>query len=235
MTGTPHRNSVPHTLACLFMAGLVLAACARFRDDPRYVAGDLLKRAADTVARFRRIPELEQVDRHIAGARAVVILPSVTKAGFVIGAEGGNGVLLARDPSATWGYPAFYFLGAASVGFQAGIQNTEIILVVRNDQALDAILRHQGKLGVDAGLSIVFVGLGMEASTTTSLGADVLAFANANVGIFAGASLEGAALVRRRDLNEAFYSPGATPRSIVIDGRHQNPEADRLRAVLAGR
>ena len=72
----------------------------------------------------------------------------------------------------------------------------------------------------------------MEASTTTNLRVDVLAFTNAKIGAFAGASLEGSALVRRRDFNESFYGAGATPEAIVLEGRLRNPKADKLRSVL---
>ncbi len=78
------------------------------------------------------------------------------------------------------------------------------------------------------------IGTGMEASTTTNFGADILAFTNAKVGAFVGASLEGAVLARRRDMNEAFYGRGATPEAIVLQGRHRNAKADPLRSVLAG-
>ncbi len=92
---------------------------------------------------------------------------------------------------------------------------------------------YQGKFGADIGITAGFYGAGMEASTTTNLKVDVLAFTNAKVGAFAGASLEGAVLARRRDMNEFFYGPGATPDGIVLGGRHQNPKANSLRSVLA--
>jgi lipid-binding SYLF domain-containing protein len=216
------------------LTALLSAACDRIRDDPEFSAGSIVDRSIETIERMRRIDELRAFTEMIPKARGVVILPSVTRAGFIGGAEGGNGILLARDASGGWGYPAFYTLASGSVGLQIGIQNTEIILVIRNDKALNAILQHQGTLGADAGLTMGFIGIGAEAATTTALGADVVAFSNASVGLFIGASLDGSALVRRKDLNEAFYGAGATPSAITLEGKHQNPRADRLRAVLAG-
>ncbi len=183
---------------------------------------------------FGRLPELKSFVRHIPTARAVMILPAIIKAGFFIGAEVGSGVLLARNADGAWGYPAFYTLGAASFGFQFGVQDTETVLIIRNEGALRAIIKDQGKFGADLGITVGVVGTGMEASTTTNLGADILAFTNAKVGAFAGASLEGAVLARRRDMNEVFYGRGATPDAIVIQGRHKNAKADRLRSILAG-
>ncbi|HIJ92936.1 MAG TPA: lipid-binding SYLF domain-containing protein [Rhodospirillales bacterium] len=210
-----------------------LTSCAEFRQDPVTVARNLVNRATETVERFKDFPELKEFARHIPGAKAVVVLPTVIKAGFFVGAEAGNGVLIARAGDGKWGYPVFYTLGAASFGIQAGLQDTEIVLVIRSDKAIRAILDHQGKLGADVGITVGLIGVGMEASTTANLGTDVLAFANSKLGVFGGASLEGAVLARRKDLNEAFYGAGATPNAIVLENKHSNGKADPLRAVLA--
>jgi len=177
--------------------------------------------------------ELKDFASYIPGAHAVLILPAIVKAGFFVGAEIGSGVLIARDPGGRWGYPAFYTLGAASFGLQFGIQDTETVLIIRNEGALQAIIKDQGKFGADLGITAGLYGAGMEASTTSNLRLDVLAFTNAKVGAFAGASLEGAVLARRRDFNEALYGVGATPEAIINEGRHQSARAERLRSVLA--
>jgi len=211
-----------------------LSGCQEMRETPAQGADRLIDWSADTLQNFARLPELKTFVTHIPTARAVLILPAIVKAGFFVGAEAGSGVLLAKGADGTWGYPAFYTLGAASIGLQFGVQDTETVLIIRNEGALRAILKDQGKFGADLGVTVGVVGTGMEASTTTNLRFDVLAFTNAKVGAFAGASLEGAVLARRRDMNEAFYGRGATPDAIVLQGRHKNPKADRLRSVLAG-
>ncbi len=221
-------------LLIVFLAGVFgLAACQEFRETPAEGTDRLIGWSTITVENFSRLPELKEFVKFLPDAHAVLILPAVVKAGFFFGAEGGSGVLIARQTGGGWGYPAFYTLGAGSFGLQFGLQDTETILIIRNAGALGSIIRNQGKFGADLGITAGFYGAGVEASTTTNLGADVLAFTNAKVGAFAGASLEGAALVRRRDLNEAFYGAGATPEGIIFDGRFKNPKADRLRSVLA--
>ncbi len=221
-------------LLIVFLAGVVgLAACQELRETPAEGTVRLLDWSAITVENFSRLPQLKEFAKFLPEAHAVLILPAVVKAGFFFGAEGGSGVLIARQTGGGWGYPAFYTLAAGSFGFQFGLQDTETILIIRNAGALGSIIQNQGKFGADLGITVGFYGAGLEASTTTNLGADILAFTNAKVGAFAGASLEGAALVRRRDLNEAFYGAGATPEGIILDGRFKNPKADRLRSVLA--
>jgi lipid-binding SYLF domain-containing protein len=166
-------------------------------------------------------------------AEGVVILPGLLKGGFVVAAEGGNGVLLAKDASGRWSEPAFYFLAAGSIGLQAGGQATDVVLLLFNQKAVKSIIDHQGKLGADLGLIIGTVGAGVEASTTTNIGADIMAFSQ-GVGVFAGGSLEAAALVKRNDLNEAFYGQPVTPTDIVLNGRVTNPAANGLRTTLDG-
>lgn len=210
-----------------------MTACQQMRETPAQGVDRLLDWSTDTVENFARKPELKDFTGHISDARALMILPAIVKAGFFVGAEAGTGVLIARDPGGRWGAPAFYTLGAASFGLQFGVQDTETVLVIRNDGALQAIIKDQGKFGADLGITAGLYGAGMEASTTTNLRMDVLAFTNAKVGAFAGASLEGAVLARRRDLNEALYGEGATPEAIINERRYKTTKADRLRSVLA--
>lgn len=164
--------------------------------------------------------------------RGVVLLPGVLKAGFIVGAEGGSGVLLARDSSNNWSQPAFYTLAAGSVGLQAGGQSSDVALLIFSEKAVRSLIRHQGKLGADMGLTIGTLGAGMEVSTTTNVGADILAISK-SIGAFAGASLEGAVLIKRNDLNHAFYAQAVSPGDIVLEGRVSNPATDALRATLA--
>jgi lipid-binding SYLF domain-containing protein len=210
-----------------------LCGCAEMSRDKNSTAVDLVNQATETVQRFKGMPDLKTFAEYMPTARGIVVLPSVIKGGFMLGGEGGNGVLLVKRDDGSWSPPAFYILGAASLGVQMGLQDTEIILVLRSNEAVSAILDHQGKFGADAGLTIGTIGQGAEVSTTTNIGLDVLAFANAKIGFFGGAALEGAVLARRVDLNEAYYGKGASPRGIVYQGQSQNSQADALRAALA--
>jgi len=225
----------PLTLfAALLVFVMGLSGCAELRRDERSIATDLVNQATETVQRFKGMPDLKIFAQYMPGARGVIILPSVIKGGFMLGGEGGNGVMLVKTDDGSWSPPAFYILGAASFGIQMGLQDTEIVLVLRSDNAVAAVLENQGKLGADAGLTIGTIGQGAEISTTTNIGVDVLAFANSKIGLFGGAALEGAVLARRVDLNEAYYGRGVTPRGILYQGQGQNSQSDALRAALTG-
>jgi len=210
-----------------------LAGCTQMDESPVLKANHLVDASVATVERFETIEGLQKFASYLPSAVAVGIFPSVFKAGFFVGGEGGNGIIMARQAGGKWSAPAFYTMGAGSFGVQFGAQDTEIILIIRNKGALDAILKDQAKIGADAGITAGIYGLGAEASTTTNLKLDVLAFANAKIGAYAGASVEGAVLARRQDINEAVYGKGMTPARIVSDPNVRLARAQHLQNLLA--
>lgn len=169
--------------------------------------------------------------RALAHARAVMICPRVFKAGFIFGGEGGSCVLLARAGNGTWSYPAFYGMGSGSFGLQIGIQDAEFVMMIMTEKGLNAILNSQFKFGADASLAIATVGLGVQGSTTTALGADIIAFSRTR-GLYGGISLEGSVMGQRTSWDQAYYGSGVDARQIVISMQGSNPGADPLRDVL---
>src|SRR3954470_18128375 len=164
-------------------------------------------------------------------ARAAVICPRIFRAGFFFGGEGGGCVMLGRDAAGSWSSPAFYSMGSGSFGLQAGIQDLQILMLVMNDKALNALLDSQMKLGADASLAVATLGGSVSGATTTAVGGDIVAFARAR-GLFAGLTLEGSVLSARSEWNRNYYRQEIGPREIVVAMRAHNPGADPLRAVL---
>lgn len=164
-------------------------------------------------------------------ARAVMIFPRVFRGGFILGGEGGSGVLLARDGAGTWSSPAFYGLGSASLGLQIGVSDSQVMLFIMNDKALNAVLQSQFKFGADAGLALATIGAGISGGTTAALRADVVSVSKSR-GLYAGISLEGSLLARRNEDNTAYYGRTVSPEQIVLSMEAHNPGADNLRAAL---
>ena len=164
-------------------------------------------------------------------ARAVLICPRVFRAGFIIGGQGGSCVLLARGGAGSWSDPAFYGMGAGSIGFQAGIQDAEIMMMILTQRGLNAIIDDHFKIGAGADITFVTFGAGVEGATTAAVGADIVAFAR-NRGLFAGVSLSGSMLGSRSNWNAAYYGRPLGAEQIVIEMQANNPGADPLRAVL---
>jgi lipid-binding SYLF domain-containing protein len=141
-------------------------------------------------------------------AGGVAIFPGVVKAGFLIDGRFGRGVVLARQPNGSWSNPVFITLHGGGVGVQAGIESTDVVLVFRTAQSLDRFLKGKGKLTLGADIGIAAGPLGREAAAATDarLKAEIFSYSRSR-GLFAGASLEGSALLVDHRANESFYSP----------------------------
>ena len=170
--------------------------------------------------------------RMMPSARGVLIVPELVQGGFIFGAAGGRGTLLARNGARDWSPPAFYGMGSGSFGLQAGAKVSEVVFIIRTEKGLNAILDHKFKFGAEAGVTLVAVGIGLEGASTTAVGADIVAFAN-SAGLFAGVSLEGSYLDPDQDWDALDYGPGATTRAIVLERKYNNPGAEPIRQYLA--
>ncbi|WP_137127130.1 lipid-binding SYLF domain-containing protein [Roseomonas sp. HF4] len=164
-------------------------------------------------------------------ARAVMVCPRIFRAGFVIGGQGGDCVLSARDGGGSWSSPAFMTMGGGSIGFQAGVQDAQVVMLIMNDRALNAVLDSQFKFGADAGVALGTLGRGISGSTTAAVGADIVTIARAR-GLFAGVSLDGSLLSVRSQSMRAYFGRDVSPRQVVVGMEAHNPGSDPLRAAL---
>ena len=124
--------------------------------------------------------------RYARDARAILVFPKIVKAGFMIGGQGGEGVLFVRGTPT-----AYYKIGAVSFGFQAGGQSFSYALFLMNDKALTYLRKSDG-WAIGSGPSVVVVDKGAALSTTsTTLAKDVYAFPFGQKGLMAGIGLEG--------------------------------------------
>jgi lipid-binding SYLF domain-containing protein len=164
-------------------------------------------------------------------SKGAMICPRVFKAGFFFGGQGGGCVLVGHGPTG-WSPPAFYGMGSGSFGLQAGIQDSEVLMIVLTDKGLHALLDSQVKIGGDASLAFATVGLGIQGATTAAFNADIVAYQN-NRGLFAGISLDGGMISARTDWNQIYYGQPLAGQQIVLQGQGNNPGADPLREVLA--
>jgi lipid-binding SYLF domain-containing protein len=169
-------------------------------------------------------------------ARGVAIIPNVIKAGFVLGGRFGRGVILVRQPDGSWGNPIFLTLAGGGIGWQVGVQSTDVVLVFKTNNGLERILRGQGKvtLGADMAVAAGPVGRQAEASTDGMLRAEIYSYSRSR-GLFAGVSLEGAGLLIDFDANEEFYRVrGGRPSDIQNTASLPVPAvAVQLRAELS--
>src|SRR3954468_23158037 len=127
--------------------------------------------------------EFGELPGYVKKAKAIMIFPDIFKAGFVIGGQGGSGLLLVRDAAKGWSQPAFYTLAEGSLGLQIGGQSSETVFTIMSQKALDAILDNQMKFGGDMSIAVGPIGKGIGGNTTTNLSADVYTFSKTS-GLF---------------------------------------------------
>src|SRR5580704_8718932 len=164
-----------------------------------------IRASSDVLQSIQSIPLKSIPPALLADAQGIAIIPNVVKGGFVIGGRYGHGLVLSRNPDNSWSGPAFVTLGGASIGFQAGIQSTDVILVFKTRTSLERVLRGKGKitLGADVAVAAGPVGRQAEAGTDGRLTAEIYSYSRSR-GLFAGVSLEGAAIVYDAEANHVY-------------------------------
>ncbi len=189
-----------------------------------------VKRAANIISRLNRIPENGIPAAILRNARGLAII-RVYKAGFGVSGRVGNGVVVART-RAGWSGPAFISLAGAGFGPQIGAQATDYVLVLNTQNAVEAFARGANiTLGGDLSVAVGPVGRTFEVGVTPM--AAIYAYSQSR-GLFAGASLEGTALISRRESNADFYGRDIAPISI-LRGRIAPPRgATPLLSALQG-
>ncbi len=167
----------------------------------------------------------------IAECAAIAVIPDVIKAGFIIGGRHGKGVLLVRTPSGGWGDPAFIDLKGGSLGWQAGVQSADIVLVFRTPRGVENIAEGKFTLGADAGIAAGPLGRQAEASTDSAFKAEILSYSRSR-GLYAGLSLQGSSLQEDRKANKEFYGGATTMKDILAGRAGTAPAAAKLKAAL---
>jgi lipid-binding SYLF domain-containing protein len=217
--------------SCLFIALAILAAWPTLATaaPPRATIND----AIDVLDELAGTPEKRIPPALLRDAAAVIIAPDVVKGGFIVAARHGHGVLLVRQKGG-WSDPVFVTLTGGGVGWQAGVQATDLFLVIRNGRSLDRVLRGAGKLtlGADAAVTAGPIGRDVSAATDAQLKAEILSYSRSR-GAFAGVSLEGDTLLVDRAANDRFYGARKVGVADILGGKVDAPKAaGTLRARL---
>jgi lipid-binding SYLF domain-containing protein len=150
-------------------------------------------------------------------AECVIVIPSVRKLAFGVGASYGRGAMVCRKGekfNGAWGAPAMYALEGGSVGFQIGGQATDLILLVMNDRGMESILSSKVKLGADASVAAGPKGRDASADTDAKMRAEILSYSRSR-GVFAGISLEGSTLRPDDEASEQVYGHAVKAKEIV--------------------
>lgn len=149
----------------------------------------------------------------LSDAECVAVVPSLLKGGFIIGGAYGRGVATCRTQKG-WSGPAPFRIEGGSFGLQIGGEAVDLVMVIMNERGMRALLSSKFKVGVDASAAAGPVGRHAEGATDWKLRAQVLTYSRAR-GVFAGISLNGAAIHQDKDDTRALYGHMVTFKSIL--------------------
>ena len=151
----------------------------------------------------------------LSEAHAIAIMPNMVRGAFVVGVQHGRGVLVVRDASGAWQPPRFIVITGGSIGYQIGVQATDLVLVFRTPQSVANLLRGTVKIGVDASAAAGPVGRQTSAATDLQLRAEILSYSRAR-GAFVGVSIDGSSISLDPTAEALYYQPsGAVPASAM--------------------
>jgi lipid-binding SYLF domain-containing protein len=208
----------------MVLFGLCLAASPARADMEEDI-----DRAVSIIERFQEIPESAIPPAVLRDARGLAIL-TITKAGFIVSGRGGTGVVVARTDSG-WSGPSAIGTGGVGVGFQAGVQVSEFVIVLNTQEAVNAFSKGSNvTLGGNLSAAIGPIGRSAEAGVTPQ--AAIYSYSR-NQGIFAGVSLEGTIIATRYEANEQYYGKPAFPTDILAGSVKPPASAQKLLDVLS--
>lgn len=224
----------------LFPLALFVLCLTTLFNGPAHAGENESKRAKEAVRVLKEVmmaPDKGIPSNLLKRAYAIAVIPDVIKAGFVIGGRHGEGLIAVKSPDGTWSNPSFVSMTGGSLGFQAGVSSTDVVLIFRTPRGVDNIIHGKFTLGADASVAAGPVGRDAQASTDGELKAEIFSYSRSR-GLFAGVALDGSVIAIDNDANQAVYGQGVTPRRIFEGGVTHVPGAvvdfrDRLEEYTA--
>ena len=227
----------PKAIFCLLAVVALMSSGTQLRAQTSVAAGTEVQTvvaARQTLDQFFSI-QIEAIPPSmLQSAAGVAIFPNMVKGGFILGVNYGKGVLHVRNQDQSWSPPVMVTMGGGSIGFQAGVQAADIVLVFKTPQSLTNILGGQKvTLGADASVAVGPVGRQANAATDARLGAEIYSYARSR-GLFLGVSLGGADLSVDHNADGVLYGRyGVSPADVFnSNGIIVRPEVQQLVADL---
>ena len=212
------RSSSWRLFALILVLGVVAPLVAR-ADASLAEAEKLVADSGKTLDDFVADKDLAWLREHAVDTRGILVCSQVMKAGFIFGGSGGRCVFVARGAHG-WNGPAFYTVGTASAGFQAGIQSSEIVALAMTQKAVDSFMSNSFKVGGDASAAAGPVGVG----TGGTPNADLVYYSKAK-GLYGGVDVSGGVIKPSEDYNKAYYGKDVSPIDILVKGSVHNKSA----------
>jgi lipid-binding SYLF domain-containing protein len=184
----------------------------------------LVEESGKVLSEVQKMPDQGIPDDLLRKCSAIAIFPSTVSAGFIIGGQYGQGIIMVRDEKTRkWSDPAIFDIVGGSVGFQVGGEATDLILLFMNRRSVDGVLQGRFKVGVDAAVAAGPVGRNAKADTDIQLKGGILSYSRCR-GLFAGIRLDGAAINDNWAGNTDLYEASYTIDNILIENKYKMPK-----------
>lgn len=165
--------------------------------------------------------------------QGIVIIPNLLNAGFVVGGKRGKGIAMVKLPDGKWSDPVFITLTGGSIGFQIGVQSSDMVLVFRHKGVLTKVKNGDFTIGGDISAAAGPVGRSSTASTDYKLEAEVYSYSRSR-GLFAGVTIHGSNLSIDKGANAAFYGNNMSSHDIFETGKSNDEAVKMLKETLSG-
>jgi lipid-binding SYLF domain-containing protein len=223
-------------VAAFFAASCVIfAASAVMAADAQHER--IIKLATDLVKKMEGQDDVDTMAQTVKSGRAIAIFPKLIQGGLMIGGMQGEGVVLVKNPKGGWNGPSYASLVGGSFGFQIGVKEVGLVLVITNDAGLQAFTGGKGfKLGADVSVAAGPVGRDAEAATDSRATASIYSYSMSK-GLFAGMALSGSTVNVNRDANDAYWGKGKATEAKIALGKPANgpkitPLANELNKLM---
>ncbi|MEB3356654.1 MAG: lipid-binding SYLF domain-containing protein [Synechococcales bacterium] len=201
------------TSALLFTLSLGAPVLAQLSDTQENAVEELAE-SSEVFQELATDPEIGIPPILVQDSEAIIVISNLGRGGFIVGGWSGDGLMVARQPNGTWSNPAFVTLGGGSIGLQVGGRSSDIVMLVRNREALGDIL--EGNIDFDGVVSGTAGPETGSISDPREVDGDILVYSRSS-GLFGGAVLDGGTLSFDNDRNEAFYNVvNVTPEEILL-------------------
>jgi SH3 domain-containing YSC84-like protein 1 len=197
--------------ATLLAAGSLVAPIAR-ADSVADLEGTI-HGAEKVLSDLRQDKAFGNAKQLLRTARGVMIVPQLLKGGFIVGGEGGQGVIMVRTSNG-WSQPGFYVIGSASFGLQLGAEAAELVMFFMTEKGLQGVLQDQFKIGAQAGISVVTLGSNVQGAVGGVSPPDIVVWASAS-GLYAGLTIEGSVIRSEPNKDSQFYGRHVTTREVL--------------------
>src|SRR5215469_2399029 len=210
---------------------LALAPMILLAADPRKEAIERISDATTVIHEIMSAPDKGIPQEILGKAECVGIIPGLKRAGFIVGAKYGKGILVCRTDAGRRSAPSTVRVEGGSIGLQIGAGETDLVFVVKNKSGEEKLMQDKFTFGGDASAMAGPVGRTAQAQTDAQLHAEILSWSRAR-GAFAGISLEGSTLRPDNGDNKAVYGKEITQREILSGGVRAPADVKALYTML---